>query len=82
MKILFEKDTTTTKHYKYTGMTEILTTFGRYKGTRERDNVSVQKKCFSCEKPFVNEENLSVLMNGNNKNKLICEDCATKIKGE
>ena len=81
--IILEKDVITTKHYLFRGITTEFMSFERYRKARTMANMSIQEKCFVCENQFEEEENLSLLFNGNRTNKLCCEKCTKSIlKGE
>ena len=81
--ILFEKEVITKTNHMYRCITTELMKYGRYRKVRAKANMSIQKECFCCEEPFEDDENLSLLSNGNQLNVLCCEKCSNKlINGE
>ena len=77
--IIFEKDVVTTKHYLFRGISTDFMTFEVYRKARARANMSIQKRCFVCDNEFKDEENLSLLFNGNETNELCCEKCSNDL---
>ena len=77
--ILFEKEVITKTNHMYRCITTELMKYGRYRKVRAKANMSIQKECFCCEEPFEDDENLSLLFNGNQLNVLCCEKCSNKL---
>jgi len=56
-----------------------MSNFGSYKEARERIGLSVQRKCFCCDKTFKNDDKIRlVCVRGGNK--LFCEKCAIQTE--
>ena len=77
--ILFEKEVITKTNHMYRCITTEFVKYERYRKVRARANMSIQKECFCCEVPFEDDENLSLLSNGNQLNVLCCEKCSNKL---
>lgn len=54
-----------------------LSTFGSFRQTREDFGLSVQRKCFRCNRKFADEENIYIAVVKNVGNKLFCQQCAS-----
>ena len=77
--ILFEKEVITKTNHMYRDITTEFMKYERYRKARAMANMSIQKECFCCEEPFEEDENLSLLFNGNQLNVLCCEKCSNKL---
>lgn len=77
--ILFEKEVITKTNHMYRCITTEFMKYERYRKARAMANMSIQKECFCCEEPFEEDENLSLLLNGNQLNVLCCEKCSNKL---
>lgn len=74
--ILFEKDVITTTHFRYEGIFTKFMKYKNYRNSRTISNLDVQTHCFVCDIIFKDEENLGLLFNGSELNKLCCENCS------
>lgn len=56
-----------------------MSNFGAYKEARERIGLSVQRKCFCCDKTFKNDDKIR-LVTVRGGNKLFCTNCAIQAE--
>lgn len=78
-EILFEKDVIKISHFTFKSIYTGFTIYGDYKKGIKNASASIQKSCFVCDEKFKEEDNLSLLFNGNSLNQLCCEKCSQKL---
>ena len=78
-EINFEKDVVKTTKYRYPKIVFEIFEYKVYKDAREKGGQSIQKRCFICNRAFLDEDKLSLLFDGNKDNKLCCDQCAREI---
>lgn len=56
-----------------------MSNFGAFREAREKHGLSVQKKCFCCDKTFKNDDKIR-LVTVIGGNRLFCPNCAAQAK--